>query len=132
MLRDRIHVSAISLAGAPCREISLRLAGVVDATDHLDPDQLDHLNQCVRCQAELVQYRKLLRAMRSLRREVDSIPPHLATVVLEKLDEQHLTLETATPNPRRAAYLGGLAAAATAAGAGAAIVLMNRGRKGAA
>ena len=31
---------------------------------------------------------------------------------------------------RRVAYIGGIAAAATAAGAGAAIVLVTRGRKG--
>jgi hypothetical protein len=36
----------------------------------------------------------------------------------------------ATLTGRRVAYLGGIAAAATAAGAGAAIVLVNRGRRG--
>ena len=39
-------------------------------------------------------------------------------------------LVRATLTGRRAAYLGGIAAATAAAGAGAAIVLVSRGRRG--
>ena len=89
-----------------CEAIAESLPGVVDGSARLDRAERRHVEQCLRCQAELAQYRKLLRAMRLLRTDVGAVPG------------------------RRVAYLGGIAAAATAAGAGAAIVLVSRGRRG--
>src|SRR6478672_9299776 len=50
-----------------CDELRPELAGVVDGTAHLDRSERRHVEHCLRCQAEVAQYRKLLRAMHNLR-----------------------------------------------------------------
>lgn len=118
-------------AAAPtCEVIAELLPGAVDGTTDLDRQQRRHVEQCLRCQAELARYRRLLRAMRSLRTVVEAPDGMLADVLahLEAAGERSAVRAALTG--RRVAYLGGIAAAATAAGAGAAIVLVNRGRKG--
>ena len=90
-----------------------------------------HVEGCLRCQAELAQYRKLLRALHNLRTEVLTPAPGLIADVfahLEEAGERHAVRSLV--RGRRMAYAGGLAVAATAAGAGAAYVLVaRRGRK---
>ena len=98
----------------PCDDVIEALPGVVDGSSRLDRSQRRHVERCLRCQAELAQYRKLLRAMQALRSEIATPPPGLIGDILS----------------HRVAYLGGIAAATAAAGAGAAIVLATRGRKG--
>lgn len=115
----------------PCAQVALRLAGVADATATLDRAEQRHVEQCLRCQAELAQYRKLLRAMRSLRSTSRPVPEGVVADVLVHLEAAgERRAVRAALSGRRAAYLGGIAAAATAAGAGAAIVLVSRGRRG--
>ena len=46
-----------------CERIADSLPEAVDGTDGLGPAERAHVETCLRCQAELVQYRKLLRAM---------------------------------------------------------------------
>ncbi|HEX2578448.1 MAG TPA: hypothetical protein VHK88_19035 [Aquihabitans sp.] len=114
-----------------CDAISESLAGVVDGDASLDRAGRRHVERCLRCQAELAQYRKLLRAMQALRAEVAPPPPGLLGDVLAHLEAAGArSAVRATLTGRKVAYLGGIAAAATAAGAGAAIVLVSRGRKG--
>lgn len=114
-----------------CDAISESLAGVVDGDTRLDRGERRHVERCLRCQAELAQYRKLLRAMQHLRSEVAAPPPGLFGDVLAHLEAAgERSAIRATLTGRKVAYLGGIAAAATAAGAGAAIVLATRGRKG--
>ena len=114
-----------------CETIADSLPGVVDGSARLDRSERRHVEQCLRCQAELAQYRKLLRAMRSLRREVGTVPDGLVGTVLAHVESAgERSAVRATLTGRRVAYLGGIAAAATAAGAGAAIVLASRGRRG--
>ena len=85
----------------------------------------------MRCQAELAQYRKLLRAMQGLRDLTNTPPEGLTAQVLAQVGSaSERSAVRAALSGRRVAYLGGIAAAATAAGAGAAIVLVTRGRKG--
>ena len=85
----------------------------------------------MRCQAELAQYRKLLRAMQGLRAATVPAPTGLVTDVIAHLEAAgERSAVRAALTGRNFAYLGGIAAAATAAGAGAAIVLVSRGRKG--
>ena len=50
-----------------CDELADELAGLADGSVKLDRAGRRHVEQCLRCQAEVVQYRKLLRAMRSMR-----------------------------------------------------------------
>jgi hypothetical protein len=99
-----------------------------DAT-HLDPAERRHVEHCLRCQAELVQYRKLLRAMRAMRTDVlEPAPGLLADVLagLEEAGERHAIRGILTG--RRVVYLGGLAAATAAAGVGSALIVARRRR----
>jgi len=114
-----------------CEAIAESLPGVVDGSARLDRAERRHVEQCLRCQAELAQYRKLLRAMHLLRTDVGAVPDGLVGTILAHVESAgERSAVRATLSGRRVAYLGGIAAAATAAGAGAAIVLVNRGRRG--
>lgn len=114
-----------------CEAIAESLPGVVDGSARLDRAERRHVEQCLRCQAELAQYRKLLRAMHLLRTDVGTVPAGLVGTILAHVESAgERSAVRATLSGRRVAYLGGIAAAATAAGAGAAIVLVSRGRRG--
>ncbi len=111
-----------------CEAVADDLAGVADGTAVLDPRAREHVEQCLRCRADLVHHRRILRVMRSMRTELLEPAPGLLPEVLAALEEAgerhaiRLLL-----SGRRVAYLGGIAAA-TAAGAGA-IVLATRSRR---
>ena len=112
-----------------CDDVAEQLAGVADGTARLERADRRHVEQCLRCQAELAQHRKLLRAMAALRSSTATPPPGLVSDVLVHLsDAGSRRAVRAALTGRRVAYLGGIAAAATAAGAGAAIVLV-KGRR---
>ena len=112
-----------------CDELADLLAAT-GGDDLLDARARRHVDACLRCQAELAQYRKLLRALRALRTEVLTPAPGLVADVLSALEdagERHAIRSLL--QGRKVAYVGGIAVAATAAGAGAAIVLASRSRK---
>ncbi len=112
-----------------CEDLSDRLAGAADGLAHLGRSERRHVERCLRCQAEIVQYRKLLRAMHSLRTDVlEPAPGLLADILanLEEAGERHAIRSLLSG--RRMAYVGGLAAA-TAAGAAGAIVFATRTRR---
>ena len=121
------------IAGITCAEVAELLPAAIDGG--VDPRRLDrrvgrHVEQCLRCQAELAGYRRLLRALHDLRTEVLLPPPGAVASCLASLagaGERRAGL--ALLNGHRGAYLGGLAVAATAAGAGAALVLATRKRR---
>jgi hypothetical protein len=106
-----------------CDEIADVLSDAADGSVVLERSARRHVERCLRCQAELVQYRKLLRALHTMRTEVLEPAPGLLTDILAGLEaagERRAVRSMLTG--RRAAYLSGLAAA-TAAGAAGAIVL---------
>lgn len=117
-----------------CEDLADVLAASADDEGTLDSPSFDriarhHVEQCLRCQTELVQYRRLLRALQTLRTEVLEPAPGLLADILatvEQAGERHAV--RALLSGRRAAYLGGLAAA-TAAGAAGALVLATRSRR---
>ena len=112
-----------------CEELTEELAAAADGSTLLGRNERRHVERCLRCQAEVVQYRKLLRAMRTLRTDVlEPAPGLLADILasLEEAGERHAIRSVLSG--RRIAYLGGLAAA-TAAGAAGAIVFASRARK---
>lgn len=103
-----------------CEDLAQQLAEVVDGTVALDQSANAHVERCLRCQAELAQYRKLLRALHQLRAEVIDPGPRLLVNIFEAIEaagERHALRAAFTG--RRAAYLGGLAAATAATAAGA-------------
>ena len=115
-------------AGGPsCATVAAALPGIVDGLDVADLDLRRHVETCLRCQAELAQYRKVLRTLHTLRTEMIEPYPGLVPDVLAALQAagergamKHLL------TGRRGAYLGGIAAATAAAGAAGAIVLATR------
>jgi hypothetical protein len=112
-----------------CEELAGDLAAAADGSMLLGRNERRHVERCLRCQAEVVQYRKLLRAMHAMRTEVLEPAPGLLSDILANLEaagERRAIRSILTGH--KAAYLGGLAAA-TAAGAAGAVLYANRARK---
>jgi len=113
-----------------CDDVASALPQIVDGSGHADRAVLTHVESCLRCQAELVQYRKLLRALHNLRTEVLEPAPGTLSGILANLEaagERGAIRSLLTG--RRAAYLGGIAVATAAAGAAGALVLAHRSRE---
>lgn len=110
-----------------CETVSFQLAGAADGDTALDDEASHHVEMCLRCQAELVQYRKLLRALTALRTQHlvvdDGLLDDILTVVRPAAEVQRL--HHGGHRGRRAAYLAG-AAAATAGAAAGALVIASR------
>lgn len=112
-----------------CDDLGDALAGAIDGSRSFDEAARAHIDGCLRCQAEMVQYRKLLRALQSLRTEILDPGPGLLSDVLDAVEsagERHV-IRMALQG-RRVAYLGGIAAA-TAGAAATAAVLRSRSRR---
>ena len=112
-----------------CEELSDGLAAAADGSVLLGRNERRHVERCLRCQAELVQYRRLLRALRTIRTEVLEPAPGLLTDILAGISEsgeRHAVRQLLTG--RKVAYVGGIAAA-TAAGAAGAVVLATMSRR---
>ena len=112
-----------------CEDLTDELSAAADGSVLLGREERGHVESCLRCQAELVQYRRVLRAMRAMRIEVLEPAPGVLSGILANLEEagERRAIRSLISG-HRAAYLGGLAAA-TAAGAAGAIVFANRARK---
>ena len=115
--------------GVSCDDVADALPGIVDGLEVAEIEVQRHVAACLRCQAELVQYRRVLRAMRAMRTEVLEPAPGIVAEILANLEEagERRAIRSLISG-HRAAYLGGLAAA-TAAGAAGAIVFANRARR---
>jgi hypothetical protein len=112
-----------------CESVAERLPHIVEGA-RADDAVTAHVESCLRCQAELVQYRKLLRSLHNLRTEVLEPAPGTLTSILANLEaagERGAIRSMLTG--RRAAYAGGIALATAAAGAAGALVLANRARR---
>ncbi|MDH3299567.1 MAG: hypothetical protein OES24_03580 [Acidimicrobiia bacterium] len=110
-----------------CETFSLQLAGAVDG-EELDPAAKSHFETCLRCQAELAQYKKLLRALASLRDQRLAVDDTLVNEILLALEPggtvHRLQRLSSASRSRKAAYIGGIAAAT--AGAAGALVIASR------
>jgi anti-sigma factor RsiW len=112
-----------------CAAVADALPAIVDGEAAADLELRRHVETCLRCQAELAQYRRLLRALHQLRTQVLEPAPGLLPDLfasLEAVGERRAMRHLLAG--RRAAYVGGIAAAATAGAAGA-IVLASRHRR---
>jgi hypothetical protein len=109
-----------------CDQVAEVLSAAAERNALLPAEERQHVEHCLRCQAELVQYRKLLRALRALRTEVLEPAPGLLPEILAGLQEEAERHSIRSIlSGRRVAYIGGLAAA-TAAGVGGALVIASR------
>src|SRR5947199_6255079 len=113
-----------------CESVAALLPAVIDGNERADRRTRKHVDSCLRCQAELVQYRKLLRALHQLRTEVLEPSPGLLPSILANLEEagERGAIRSLLTG-RRTAYIGGLAVATAAAGAAGTIVLVSRARQ---
>jgi hypothetical protein len=113
-----------------CDQLTDLLAATAGDTALLDVRAQEHLGHCLRCQAELAQYRKLLKALRTLRTEVLTPAPGLVSDIFATIEAagERQAMRSAIRG-RRAAYVGGIAVASVAAAGGAAIVFASRSRR---
>ncbi len=112
-----------------CDAVANDLAAAADGSRLLGRNERRHVERCLHCQAELVQYRKVLRAMRTMRTEVLEPAPGVLADILANLGAagERRAIRSLIRG-HRTAYLGGLAAA-TAAGAIGAVVFASRLRR---
>ena len=126
-VRSAAEAGGFRTGGVSCEQVADALPAIVDGMEVADLEVQRHVASCLRCQAELVQYRKVLRTLHQLRTEVLEPAPGLLPDILagiqaagERRAIHHLL------NGRRVAYVGGIAAATAAGAAGA--ILANRAR----
>ena len=93
----------------PCLEHAEELAGADDSA--LSAAASEHVQQCLRCQAEVANYRRMRRTLRSLAEQPTAAGPDLEIQILLALDEVDGRSGTRVPAVA-AATIGGLAAAA--------------------
>jgi len=112
-----------------CEDVAPVLGDAASGAVPFDAATRLHIEHCLRCQAEIVQYRRVLRGLRAMRTQVLEPAPGLLPGILATIEEagERRALRELIDG-RRAAYVGGLAAA-TAAGVGGAIVLATRTRR---
>ena len=90
----------------------------------------EHVETCLRCQAELARYRKLLRALQLLRTRYLEPTPGLFAETLTALEvaaERRAMRSVLTG--KKMAYAGAIGGAAVAAGGAAVAVLIARSRQ---
>jgi len=113
-----------------CEEVAEILAATAGTEQLPDRRARKHVDTCLRCQAEVVQYRKLLKALHALREDMVATPHGLVTDIFVKLETAgERAAVRSLISGRRAAYVGGIAVATAAAGAGAAVLLVNRSKR---
>jgi hypothetical protein len=113
-----------------CDQVADRLPAAAEGLEALDAAARAHVEHCLRCQADAVQYRKVLRAMRALRTEVLVPAPGLVPEILASISEAgERQAVRSLLRGHRAAYVVGLGAA-TAAAASGAVILTIRNRRG--
>ena len=127
----RALAEIVRLRTADCRLVAAELPGLAAGEPAIDERLARHVAQCLRCQAEVAAYRRILRHLRSLRDDETSTPPGAITDVLAALAAAGLEETTSSANRMlRAAYVGGITVATAAAGAAGVLVWMSRRRPG--
>jgi anti-sigma factor RsiW len=113
-----------------CEEVALLLPEAVDGNEPVALPVRRHIESCLRCQAELARYRRMLRGLQLLRTQFLEPSPGLLTSTLaaiEAASERQAVRSVLTG--RRLAYVGAVGGALVAAGATAAAVLVRRARR---
>jgi hypothetical protein len=116
-----------------CEDVALLIPATLDGDEPIAMPVQRHVESCLRCQAELARYRRMLRGLQLLRTQYLEPAPGLLAQTLATIgeaSEQHAIRSLL--NNRRAAYAGAIGGALAAAGATAAIVAVHRARRRAA
>lgn len=115
-----------------CDEVATLLSEIVDSPErHLGVER--HVETCLRCQAEMARYRRLLRALHQLRTSyLEPAPGYLAGTLAALEEAAERRIVRSLLSGRRLAYAGAIGGAALAATAATAAVLIARSRRRAA
>ena len=124
----RTLAEIVPLRTAACRDAVDAVAQIAAGETGTDPRAAGHVTTCLRCQAEVAAYRRVLRTMRSMKGEVLDLPQGGLAELLRALEAagEDGTLPPGTSWAVRAAYVGGI----TAAGAAGVLVWFSRRRLG--
>jgi hypothetical protein len=111
-----------------CDEVTSLLPGLVDG-ETIGFEAERHVDTCLRCQAELARYRRLLRTLSMLRtRYAEPTPGLLGETLAAITDAAENGARRTLLSGRRIAYASAIGGSALAAGAATA-VLIARSRK---
>ena len=124
----RTLAEIVPLRTAACRSAVDAVVQIAAGEDGVEPEAGAHVATCLRCQAEVAAYRRVLRTMHAMRADsVPVYPGHLAEL-LRALESAAAdgTIPAGASWAVRAACVGGL----TAAGAAGVLVWISRRRLG--
>ena len=109
-----------------CAEVARTLPSILDGASAAAEVVVEHVGTCLRCQAELARYHKLMRLLNQLRAHRVEPPPGAVTDVLAALEQaaQRRVIRSALTG-RRLVYAGAFAAPAAAV---LAVTVARRGR----
>ena len=111
-----------------CEAVAEALPRLLDGSVRADRQLVRHVQTCLRCQAELARYRRLLRLLGQMRDQHPALPPGaLGSALAAVEDRAGQELVRSALRGRRLALVGAGALAAGAAVAAAAL-LAGRGR----
>ena len=122
------RVTVDDLQASHCDAIEIRLQEAAAGQRLLGGDDRRHVDGCASCRQALGEYRQLARGLQAMRCGVTDPPVGLLDNVLLAVDQADARPVVVGMRGRRAVYVSGLAAAATAA-AGGALVLASRSRR---
>ncbi len=107
-----------------CEDVASLMAGLVDSPDVRNLAVERHVETCLRCQAEMARYRRMLRGLRDLRSRYVEPAPGSLDETLAALDEAaERSSVRSILSGRRLAYAGAIGGTAVAA------VLVARNRR---
>ena len=113
-----------------CEDIALLLPAAVDANQPVEPAVQQHIESCLRCQAELARYRRMLRGLQLLRTQFLEPAPGLLTATLAAIEEANERRAIhSLLSGKRLAYAGAIGGAVVAAGAAGVVVVVHRSRR---
>jgi len=113
-----------------CDDIARLLPATVGGGVAVDLPVQRHIETCLRCQAELARYRRMLRGLQLLRtRYLEPAPGLLAQTLAAIGEAGEREARRAVLSGRRLAYVGAIGGAAVAAGAAATAGLVHRARR---
>ncbi len=114
-----------------CDEVTVLLPALVDG-EPVDAEVERHVSSCLRCQAELARYRRLLRTLAMLRsRYVEPTPGLLGETLAAITDAAEGGARRTLLSGRTLAYAGAIGGSALAAGATAAVLIARSRRRAA-
>jgi anti-sigma factor RsiW len=113
-----------------CEEVALLLPAAVDGEAPAALPVQRHIESCIRCQAELSRYRRMLRGLHLMRTQFLEPSPGLLTSTLAALGEaSEQRAIRSLLSGKRLAYAGAIGGALAAAGATTAAVLVARAKR---